>query len=717
MLATLFLAASLTFPDGNLLLGREPRGQGLSGVPAATDGLLAQEGSSAASAQAAVRAVRLADPDAYLVVDLGSARPVGALLLQADAGDTYLVEASVDGRNWTGLLRLEAGDAAYGMRTRKAELAKPKEARFLLVHAEGGDGHYAVGELAAFTHAPPGWKEPPAPPPVPDSLSKDDRLAGLKGLIGLCAALLLGWGVVLRRRGTPERFAKLRDRALAALGLLSAAAFLNFGLFHFGPFIHTWDTFHYVLGAKYFPELGYTGLYEATLGAERAAGLLPPGSVLPVRNLATNAIGISNADEALATWQPRLGPRWEAFVTDVLWFRTRTSPEDFRRTLLDHGYNATPAWAILGGALARAAGPVTNRSVGFLTLVDPLLLLGAWLLLWRAFGWRAACVALVFWGTNFPGRFFWTGGSFLRMDWLAAAMAGVALLKLGRPRLAGSALAFSTLLRVFPGALLLGLGIAAAWRLARERNLRAVREELLVAQGALWTLLVVLPLSLLAAGGFTSIRPTAWTEFAVNSRKHLATPLTNNVGLGTLVTWRPSTRGEALVRPGEREPMTAWKDARRAALRDARGVRLLLSAAFVGAVAFAFRRRPAWAAAAAGAGLVFVLADLTCYYASILLLLGLLALEREEAGVVTSLLAAATSVAPLLLRWEDNRSVLVSALILGAFALLLALFAGREEPAAPSPRASRKRFARRAPRPGKVGASLLPVDDVLHPRP
>ena len=125
--------------------------------------------------------------------------------------------------------------------------------------------------------------------------------------------------------------------------------------------------------------------------------------------------------------------------------------------------------------------------------------------------------------------------------------------------------------------------------------------------------------------------------------------------------------------------MAAWKDTKRAAMQDARPVRLLLAAAFLGAVACAFRRRPAWGAAVAGAGLVFVLADLTCYYASILLLLGLLALEREEAGVVTSLLAAATATAPFLLRWDDDRYALVSALVLGTFALLLAL-RPREQP-------------------------------------
>jgi hypothetical protein len=367
-------------------------------------------------------------------------------------------------------------------------------------------------------------------------------------------------------------------------------------------------------------------------------------------------------------------------VTDVLWFRTRTTPEHFRRILLDHGYNATPAWEILGSALARAAGPVTDRSMRLLALADPLLLVGAWLLLARAFGWRTTCVALVLWGTLLPARFTWTGGAFLRMDWLAAAMAGVALLKLGRPRLAGAALALSTLLRLFPGALFLGLGVAAAARLLRERKLDAVREEIRVAQGALAAAVVLLPLSLLAAGGFSTVRWSAWSEFAANGRKHLETPLTNNLGLGTALSWRPGTRGAALVREGPLEPWKPWKEARRAALAAARPARLLLAAGFLAAVAYAFRSRPPWQAAAAGAGLVFVLADLTGYYASILLLLALLWHEREEAGVVTSALAAATCAAPFLLAWEDDRYALLSLLVVAAYALLLALLARRVTP-------------------------------------
>ncbi len=691
MLPTLLLAASLGLPGGNLLLGRPASGNGVAGAPAATDGLLAAEGAAAAEAIGEGRAARLADPSVRLVFDLGEARPVGALLLQADAGDDYMVEASADGTAWSGLVRIEAGDASGGMRTRRAPVVPPRELRFLLVHAEGGDGTYAVGELAAYVQPPTSWSEPAtSTTPARTGPTEGDRLVAARAFLALATALLLAWGIVLRRQGRPERLGRLRDRALVALGLLSAAAFFGFGRLHGGRLVHVWDSFHYVVGVKYFPELGYTGLYEAALAAERAAGLLPPGATVPLRNLATNAIETTSADVALARWPARLGPRWEAFVTDVLWFRAEAGAETFRRILLDHGYNATPAWGVLGGLFARLAGPPTDGSVRALALLDPLLLLGAWFLVFRAFGFRVACVALVFWGTNFPARFDWNGGSFLRMDWLAAAMSGVALLKLGRPRLAGAALGLSTLLRLFPGALLLGLGAAALFQLVRERRLEAVRTELRVAQGALLASAVVLPLSLFAAGGFTSVRWSAWSELAANSRKHLATPLTNNVGLGTTLTWRDATSGRALVFPDAVEPWKGWKETKNAVLREARPLRLALAAAFLAAVALAFRSRPPWAAAAGSAGLVFVLADLTCYYVSALLLLALLHAEREEAGVVTSLLAAATGAVPFLLTWDDQRYALVGALVLGGFALLLALLArkesGRNAAAPPGPR-------------------------------
>ena len=52
--------------------------------------------------------------------------------------------------------------------------------------------------------------------------------------------------------------------------------------------------------------------------------------------------------------------------------------------------------------------------------------------------------------TNFPSRFYWTGGAFLRWDWLFYFVGGVCLVKKERTVLGGFFLGYSTLLRIFP---------------------------------------------------------------------------------------------------------------------------------------------------------------------------------------------------------------------------------------------------------------------------
>ena len=52
--------------------------------------------------------------------------------------------------------------------------------------------------------------------------------------------------------------------------------------------------------------------------------------------------------------------------------------------------------------------------------------------LW-AFGWRTTCVALAVFATNFPSRFYWTGGAFLRWDWLFYFVGGLCLVKKDQP--------------------------------------------------------------------------------------------------------------------------------------------------------------------------------------------------------------------------------------------------------------------------------------------
>ena len=89
--------------------------------------------------------------------------------------------------------------------------------------------------------------------------------------------------------------------------------------------------------------------------------------------------------------------------------------------------------------------------------------------LW-AFGWRLCAVAAVYFGTNYLSPYGWTGGAILRYDWLAARVLGIALLRRERPAASGFLLAWATALRIFPGCLIAGVALGAAWRMLRARS-------------------------------------------------------------------------------------------------------------------------------------------------------------------------------------------------------------------------------------------------------
>src|SRR5688572_8111510 len=116
----------------------------------------------------------------------------------------------------------------------------------------------------------------------------EELASRLQLAVALLAAVLLGLGVWLERTGRREAFGRLRDRLLMAVGIIGAAAYINFGAFHFFNFIHNWDTFHYFIGAKYFPELGYDRLYACTAVAESEAGVTESLKKRVITELKTN---------------------------------------------------------------------------------------------------------------------------------------------------------------------------------------------------------------------------------------------------------------------------------------------------------------------------------------------------------------------------------------------------------------------------------------------
>lgn len=175
-----------TGPTSNLLRSaRVTRSDGAPHVARMADGVASEDGDVWDSPQSAVL-----DKAGVVEWDLGSVRPVGALRIQADNNDRYLVSVSLDGSRWAVLWVAQPVDLP-GVQTRTAPPVSA-QARFVRLTAEGGDSMYSVGELELFetqaalaaeklTRVKP--KPPPPPPPAPPFNSSFFVVLGVAGLV------------------------------------------------------------------------------------------------------------------------------------------------------------------------------------------------------------------------------------------------------------------------------------------------------------------------------------------------------------------------------------------------------------------------------------------------------------------------------------------------------------------------------------------------------
>lgn len=482
--------------------------------------------------------------------------------------------------------------------------------------------------------------------------------------VATAAALLLSWpamsgpesGLPLKRWG---------DRVLAALGLVAFLAWWNFGHFHSPAYIQVHEHYHYYLGAKYFPELGYTRLYECTAVADVEAGLGGQIANRWIRDLNTNELELGRdiVRDPGACTSHFVAARWQMFTHDVTWFRSHRTPDEWNIAQVDHGYNGTPVWAIAGSLLAGSA-PVNDQKILVLSLLDPLLICVMWAFVWWAFGWRTMCVAIIWWGTNYLSRYFWTGGAFLRADWLALAVIGICLMKRGRPAAAGAALTYSTLLRIFPGLIVAGLVLKAGMSMWRQRAVRLTPDQKAFAAGSLVAGVVLIGVSFGFVGHGLRGGLDAWEGFVANSRKHLATPLTNNMGLKTVMSYEPKSRAAVLGAFWIDKPWDTWNAARRRVFEERKYGYWGLIAAFVVLLAVAVEQQEDWVALVLGATLVPVATELTCYYYVIFVVFGLVWRSYPSAGTLLCSLAAASSIVPALLPSDDDAYTALSILTL-----------------------------------------------------
>jgi hypothetical protein len=310
-------------------------------------------------------------------------------------------------------------------------------------------------------------------------------------------------------------------RVSAATGAVIAAlavwGYFEFGDLHqYGPygrhFYHYHEIYHYYVGAKFYPELGNTQLYDCTYVAWNE--LAREGVIIPkirtIRSL-ENPMQSATASSVLAnktrSCRARFtDQRWSQFKNDLKtllglgWYN-----QWWETALFDLGFNPPPSWNVFGSTLAQII-PLTPFTMELLPWIDITLVLGlASLLIFRAFGLFPTLAYLILFGNNWLSSYRWTGGSYFRQVWFFILVAGICSLQLKRFRTAGLLLGLCSAFRIFPLVFAAGAAIPLAVEAWKSKENRAPFVELVGAAVSSFGISVLC--SLIVYG------PAHWTEF------------------------------------------------------------------------------------------------------------------------------------------------------------------------------------------------------------
>jgi len=619
-------------PEGNLLAHKKPVSwqEVRRELSLLTDETIAPEGSMWDSQPAVI----LDTAAATVTWDLGEVTNLRSFAIQADANDTYTVWGSLDGKDYKVFGQIDPVPN-HGLRMRVLNVGG-MPARFVRVGEGVGDSFYSISEVAAYCQVPavfpPAMKVVDAPAAaVPPKKLLDywdnDASAHWEMILAILGILFIWWERKLSDAGQMAVKKRLRAAIVGVMGVLAFLTYFNFGFFHFPNFIHGWDTFHYYIGSKYFKENSYERLYECVAIADsEEPNLRRRVELRKMTNLRTNIV--ETTADILAhperCKQHFSDARWQSFKHDLRYFRTLENARRWDDAQTDHGYNGTPVWNIMGTILTNL-GPASRTQVLILDSIDCGLVVLLSLMIWWAFGWRTLTIALIAFSTNFPSRWYWTGGSLLRWDWLFWMTASICLLKKERFFYGGMCLAYSTLLRIFPGFMFVAPLIAAVYHYVKHRELE--RRFLRFFMGAAVAVAILVPISVVTAGG-----PQAYPAFIRNTIKHSETPLTNYMGLRTVVNYRPSEVGRLMRNDQLVDAWSRWKEARLKSFREARPLYFGIIICYLVLIGLAVRGVDPWVATALSATLIAFGVELTCYYYAFLIVVALLYAKHEVAG-------------------------------------------------------------------------------------
>lgn len=533
---------------------------------------------------------------------------------------------------------------------------------------------------------------------------------------------VLKWSLALGAAGFSfyDAFRSFHRRPIATrwrkaifVSMASLALVLYFNGFRFGyaGYYHRWDQYHYYMGAKYFPEIGYDALYKCTAIAQDELGvatfvneagkeatidmrteLRQPGKT--IRNLSGDNLlmpastVLENPDECKRRFSPA---RWEAYKRDVVFFRTQSERSYWDQMQRDHGYNPPPVWT-LGGHLISNVVDTKVRNMQMLALIDVGYLLAIFGALAWAFGYRVASVAAILFGCQASAPYYWTGGAFLRQDWLFYLVMAACLARKRWFKLAGASMVYAGLLRIFPGLTVIGWLVVAGAYVFKHRRMHPDHQKALV--GGTTAAAILIGASLAVVG------PSSYSQFFKHTiQVHDQTPLTNHMGLRVLVSHRivcslprsekldetcatvASGRMQQTKRDNMVDPFQIWKEMRLERYAHLRWVAYgVLAVAFAGFVHVVRRIRSLWIAQALGQIWIILLSQLTCYYYSFVILGAPLTKARRNLEPWLFGFAAVSQVMWNFTAWNDDRYVALTLLTLALTVFALWMFARRIGP-------------------------------------
>ena len=433
----------------------------------------------------------------------------------------------------------------------------------------------------------------------------------IKLAILIAALALILAGLYLVKHYGESRRTKLVDYVLVGLAGLSLLNFYSFMPFSNRPHYH--DMFHYYLGAKYFPEIGYSRLYACAVKAEAESDDLLIRALAfdrDIRNLQTDIVVparpyILDDTFCKARFSP---PRWNEFKSDVGFFHSRVGIEKtWGKNFLDYGFNPSPVWE-LGGGFVSNLKPLSDQSLMWLKQIDIVFMFGSVACLVWAFGLPTAAFAVIAFTALEAVNLKFCGNSLLRFDWFFLVVLSVSAMKRGYHILAGLALGYAVALRVFPAVFALGPFVGLLYAVyKRQYDLKMAYAKFF---GGL-----ILSIAVLVACASTIYGGESMRTFFDNSKKHSKVIATNNVGLLTALTYNFDTSLRETLDGRSSDQFEPW----RAAKIEARK-KVVLKYAAVVAVALLFftlavMSGGAWQALALGASFVpFAWVEVANYY-------------------------------------------------------------------------------------------------------